>query len=159
MLACLCKFWGGLQVMYINDLSLYSYFLVILLKIIFSWPFFALPHSLFLSLTFFSFFLSLLFFPLCFFFLVNIFKILNSQPMLRILSLDNFFLILMQPWVLKDSTQTVMELHDSNNEVRTESRKIHVRACWGNKEDSQVQKAKLECPFLENTWLRTLIQD
>ena len=79
--------------------------------------------------------------------------------MLRILSLDNFFLILMQPWVLKDSTQTVMELHDSNNEVRTESRKIHVRACWGNKEDSQVQKAKLECPFLENTWLRTFIQD
>ena len=83
--------------MYINDLSLYSYFLVILLKIIFSWPSFALPHSLFLSLTFFSFFLSLLFFPLWFFFffffLVNIFKILNSQPMLRIPSLDNFFIL------------------------------------------------------------------
>ena len=90
--------------MYINDLSLYSYFLVILLKIIFSWPSFALLCSLFLSLTFFSFFLSLLFFPLCFFFffLVNIFKILNSQPMLRIPSLDNFFfLILMQPQVLR----------------------------------------------------------
>lgn len=92
MLACLCKFWGGLQVMYINDLSLYSYFLVILLKIIFSWLSFALPCSLFLSLTFFSFFL--LYFSshsvFFFFFLVNIFKILNSQPMLRIPSLDNF---------------------------------------------------------------------
>lgn len=72
--------------------------------------------------------------------------------MLRIPSLDNFFFFKCNPeYSKRDSTQTVLELHDSNNEVRNGSKKIHVSACWGNKEHSQVQKEKLEHPFLENT--------
>lgn len=77
--------------MCVNDLSLYSYFLVILLKIVFTWPL-----LLVLSPALFSPILSLLFFPLCFF-LANVFKISNSQPTLRIPPLNNFFFFLMQP--------------------------------------------------------------
>ena len=51
----------------------------------------------------------------------------------------------------RDSTQIVLELRKSNGEIRSQSKKMHVRARQGNKEGSPVNGGRLDCSSLENT--------